>query len=88
MKLTKFQKQHLKFLKKLSKKELIKKAMVDLDLMESQNNTIDDLRNELTATKKILEITEQATVSAEHALVYKDGEIEHKNRLLNSLINS
>jgi hypothetical protein len=87
-KLSKFQKQHLKYLKTLSKKELIKKSMVDLELSANMMIANDNLRAELHATKKILDTTEQAIVSAEHALHYKEGEINHKDRLLNSLINS
>ena len=54
MKLTNNQKQHKKSLKKLSKKELIKKAMVYLDLAVNMMQVTENLRAELTATKKIL----------------------------------
>lgn len=78
---THLQKLHLKNLKKRSKKELIKLSMADLDL-----NT--NLMNCIEATRRELEINTTALEAAEYALLYKESEIAHKDRLLQSLIKS
>jgi hypothetical protein len=81
MKLSPFQKIHKKNLKKLSKKQLIAKALTDLDMNAN-------LMNSLETEEAIHAINRKALESAEHALRYKEKEIAHKDRLLLALTQS
>lgn len=75
-------------LNKLSKKQLKKLYTVQWNA----NNELawENARLEILykVAKNQIDTLEQAIQSAESALVYKEWEIEHKDRLLKSLINS
>lgn len=70
-----------KFLKKHSRKKLYK-LIWDLEIQLGKQWL------ELLAEETVHNINKQALESAENALLYKEEEIEHKDRLLKSLINS
>lgn len=74
-------KEQQKYLKKLSKKQLIEQVMIARELWSN-------ISSDLHAERVVHNINEQALKSAEYALVYKDKEIEHKDRLLSALIKS
>lgn len=70
-----------KFLKKQSRKKLYS-LVKDLEMQYFKK------ASELYIEKHTHEINKTALSSAESALDYKEKQIEHKDRLLNSLINS
>lgn len=70
-----------KFLKSKSRKELFS-MISDLEIK------LGKIWLELLAEETVHKVTKQAIESAENALVYKEKEIEHKDRLLKALIQS
>lgn len=81
MKLSPFQKEHKKNLKKNSKKELISLCMANLDMCAN-------LMNRAEISEKMLKMTETHLEIAEKELVRKEEIIHHKDKLLKALINS
>ena len=82
-------------LHKLSKKQLIKKlkesekyAMSCLIIRDKLSNENQNLRDYSALQSKEFDIVSSALQSCENANVYKEKEIEHKDRLLESLIKS
>jgi hypothetical protein len=81
MKITIFDRNFKKNLKKLSKKQLIKKVMTEYFLNKN-------LAHSLQTEEALHDYTRKALDSAERAIVFKDIQIAHKDRLLLALTQS
>lgn len=82
-------------LSKLSKKQLIQKlkesekyALSCLIIRDKLSNENQNLRDYSLLQSKEFDIVSWALQSCENANVYKEKEIEHKDRLLESIIKS
>ena len=86
-------------LSKLSKKQLIKKLKASekssnrgytylSNIIKSLRNELSNIRDYSALQSKEFDIVSSALQSCENANVYKEKEIEHKDRLLESIIKS